>query len=356
MSGESHQLGFRAALQDERGAPAPIDGDRLGYLRLIGGQLDGSIHTELRWSGQISCLNSTPPGGWDRYQIRISADVRQDGGPLRSVTLGTFIPATSQVARDGRPAELELYSPLLRLRDYLTTETVSVPPKTPILPAAWRFAWEAGVNSDIGIGIPGLGPEMREAQVWPAGTSHLRIVNDLLATAGWMSADVTPTGWVTSTPWQPPAQRGVAHTFRAGPEALHAADWVEEQDLFLVPNRVICTTMGGEQPAMSAFADNNDPSSPTSIPARGGRVKAVTEDHEAANQAALQAIANRRIVTMSQKVRNIPLKHIFIPGVTLNSVTQLIGDDINERCVLTTQTIPLRYDALVESGLRVVVS
>lgn len=354
MSGEAQRVSISATLRNADGTAAvPIDGNPLGQLQLLDGELDGSIHTALRWSGKITVLNSTPEGGWDRYRIAIHSTTTTDGVRHRH-QLGTFIPATSMRPRPGQPAEIELYSSLLLLQDYCTTETVSVLPTLAILPSAWLFAYEAGVSSDIGIGIPGLGPEMREAQVWPAGTPHLRIVNDLLATAGWTSADVTPTGWVTAEPWRAPSSRGVAHVFRAGPEALHTADWSEEQDVFSIPNRVVCHTAGGEEPALSAFAEDLDPNSPTSIPSRGGRVVTLVEEHEAASQAALQAIADRRIATVTQRVRNITLRHLPVPGVSLNSVVQLVNDEINERCVVTKQRVPLSSGGLVESNLRVV--
>ena len=353
MSGEARRVSISASLLNANGTAVPIDGNPIGQLQLLDGELDGSIHTALRWSGKITVLNSAPEGGWDRYRISIQSTTTGDGA-TRWHQLGTFIPATSMRPRPGQPAEIELYSSLLLLQDSCTTETVSVLPTLAILPSAWLFAYEAGVNSDIGLGIPGLGPEMREAQVWPAGTPHLRIVNDLLATAGWTSADVTPTGWVTAEPWRAPSSRGVAHTFRAGPEALHTADWSEEQDVFSIPNRVVCHTAGGEEPALSAFAEDHDPNSPTSIPSRGGRVVTLVEEHEAASQAALQAIADRRIATVTQRVRNITLRHLPVPGVSLNSVVQLVNDEINERCVVTKQRVPLSSGGLVESNLRVV--
>ncbi|MDO5676502.1 MAG: hypothetical protein Q4G35_03225 [Propionibacteriaceae bacterium] len=355
MSGRRH---ISATLTDANGRWIPIDGDQLGRLRVLSGSFDGSRSAALRWSGKLSVLNSEPPGGWGRYMIRIRVVITEEDGTWASHDHGLYIPSTDVAARPGQPVNLELYSPLLRLQDYATPNIVSLAKGVPILPAAWLYATEAGVMSTIGLDAPDrMALTLRENKMWPPGTAHLALVNDLLATAGWMAAEADPsTGWISAQPWVPPSRRPVVHTFEAGEAAIHDAGWQVEQDLFDVPNRMICMTSGGAQEALVAVADNTDPASPTSIPSRGGRVKAATEQHEAASQAALQAIANRRINEASQAVRTIPLKHLWTPGVTLGAVVRVNLEGINELAVVEKQRIDADGTELVESTVRVVVS
>lgn len=79
--------------------------------------------------------------------------------------------------------------------------------------------------------------------VWEAGTSKLKIINDLLDTAGYNALWMDGQGNFQATPRVLPADRsityellGIPRELRDGAKSIYQPDWTRDRDSFEVPN------------------------------------------------------------------------------------------------------------------------
>src|SRR5690606_30012693 len=119
--------------------------------------------------------------------------------------------------------------------------------------------------------------------VWEAGTSKLRIVNDLLAAIDYNSLWVDGQGNFRATPYVRPAARSITYSIlndesgaalvrelADGQESIYLDEWSRDRDVYGVPNKVVAVATGtGDEEPLVGVATNEDPASPFSEPSRG---------------------------------------------------------------------------------------
>ena len=222
-------------------------------------------------------------------------------------------------------------------------------------------------------------------KTWKAGTSKLKIVNDLLAALGYFALRVDGLGNFRATPYVEPADRSTRYSIlngkdgkplqrelRDGEQSIYSPEWKHDRVNYKVPNKVIAIAAGtGDGPALRGLATNENPDSPYSYQGRGNRwigpdsgplVVDVPDfsaegDPAAATEAFLEAAARRSLIAQSSVQASIELDCLPIPIELLDAMTFAnVPAKINARHTVRSATIPLTFDGLMSLKLQEVVS
>lgn len=164
--------------------------------------------------------------------------------------------------------------------------------------------------------------------VWEAGTSKLKIINDLLDVAGYNSLWMDGMGNFQATPRVLPANRsilyevlGIPRELVDGQQGIYRPQWELDRDSFDVPNKVIAIQAAGGEDVAALVGQwtNTDPSSPYSYIARGRWVPHVLDSVETPEGtdpetvAFLQNRARATLVQMSAVQATVKVEHLPIP-------------------------------------------
>lgn len=151
-------------------------------------------------------------------------------------------------------------------------------------------------DASASFGITDSGLVLRAPMVWPAGTSRLRIVNDLLDSIGYFAVWCDGWGRYMSGPYTLPRDRPVRRAFNTGEGAsLHKGTWSRSQNLTNVPNKVVAISRGGYELEVLVGRASLPPESPFSAANRGVEKVRVIEGVEASDQATIDMIAQREL-------------------------------------------------------------
>lgn len=284
-----------------------LDGRVLGRLsNITGGQISENLNTGLKASGVITAVGGLDVGN-DLVRIELVSTL--DGEEAR-VALGTFFVATpvAQVTDTAVTVDADLYSTLLVLDEGAVQATYSIPAGTNALAHARALVEAVGLTviADDSSAITTV------ASTFEAGTSYLEIVNHLLDFAGFGSAQPDGYGRVVMRPYADPTSRQPIWTFTDADGSSMLPELEDELDWFHTPN-VVVVTMSNEEEGLIAVAKNTNPASPTSTVSRGREIVRCETVDDAPSQAALQAKADALLVTSSQLLQRITLKHAFAP-------------------------------------------
>jgi hypothetical protein len=205
--------------------------------------------------------------------------------------------------------------------------------------------------------------------VWEAGTSKLKIINDLLDVAGYNSLWIDGYGNFRATPRVLPADRSpnyevldLPRELRDGSKAIYTPSWTRNRDSFDVPNKVIAVQAAGgeDEPALVGVWTNEDPNSPYSYQSRGRWIVHVVDSVETPDGTPeetidfLQKRAQTTLVQMSSVQAQVKLEHLPIPvrvGDVLrfsNSRAGVDGKHVITRIELDTTPLGLMQSTLQE--------
>jgi len=207
---------------------------------------------------------------------------------------------------------------------------------------------------------------------WEAGTTKLKIINDLLDVAGYSSLWMDGYGNFQVTPRVLPADRsimyevlGVPRELRDGEKSIYRSDWNRERDSYDVPNKVVAVQAadGGDAAALTGQWTNEDPSSPYSYPARGRWIVHVLTDVEtpegdtAATTAFLNNRARATLVQMSAVQAQVKIEHLPIP-MRVGDVVQFANSEagVDARHVVTRMELETTPLGMMKSNLQEVIS
>lgn len=193
---------------------------------------------------------------------------------------------------------------------------------------------------------------------WPAGTTKLKIVNDLLSAAGYFSLFCDANGQYRGAPYVRPAARPIRYEFLDGQQSIYSPDFVIDVDLFGIPNKFIAVGQGdATTAALISTATNTDPASPYSFAARGRWITKSATGVEAASQTILDDYARRRLIELTSPTSSIDVTHLLVPDLTFNDAVRLrrVPAGVDARHVITKMTVTFDPLALVRSTLQEVV-
>lgn len=175
-----------------------------------------------------------------------------------------------------------------------------------------------------------------------AGTSKLKIINELLTGIGYWALWCDGTGQFRVQPYVDPASRPIRRAFQHGDASIHLPDWAHEQNLADVPNRIILRTHGDKDtPALVGVAVNDNPDSPFSFANLGYWTGPEGETVEAESQQVIDQLAARKLADAMHPVSRIEVGHKPVP-LDPNDVVEFIPED-GVRRLATVQRMTLDF-------------
>lgn len=283
---------------------------------VTGGNLDWSAGKSVKVGGTIT-IDDIQGIDWLHGRIRITRTV--NGYTWRR---GVYIPS----------------APQRQWKNGLWTNTVEILGKLTLLDQDVRGIW-TGVNAGTNgiakvkallagaghtrISIPDDTTTLSSDLTFEPKTSLLGVINAILDAIGYWALSCDGEGIFTSSPYVLPGERAARYEWLDDSNGIVADEFDIDEDIYSIPNRVTVEGVGTEDvPALIGTAENIDPSSPFSIPARGLIIPWSPETQSAAaTQELIDAEAARWLVEKSSVAVNVPVKHAPVP-IDLNDVVR----------------------------------
>lgn len=348
------------------------------------GVLDGVADGSLRWTqnaavkgggkAQVIDLDQAQPG-----MLRIS-ELSLESMRVRPVCvieglpenpLGVFLvsAAVEEWEDTGRVWSLELLDRCTVPYQDAVEEAYAVPAGTLVLPEVRSIL----ASSDEFIAInESVTLATSSGMVWEAGTTKLKIINDLLDVAGYNALWMDGYGNFQATPRVLPADRsityevlGVVRELRDGALSIYRPSWTRDRDSFEVPNKVIAVQAAGgeDEEALVGVWTNEDASSPYSYQARGRWITHVLDsvDCPEGTESEILAFLNKRaqttLVQMSAVQAQVKVEHLPIP-IRVSDVLQFAHTKagVDGRHVVTSISLDTSSLGMMKSTLQEVIS
>jgi len=287
-----------------------------------GGAFDYSIYRTIRSGGSLTVTTEAPPD-WLRVRLRPWYIARQ-GDLTVEWPLGTFIPATPDAdhADDGQTYAVDLYDKLLVLDEDAVENTYTLDAGTVVTDAVRALILETGETAMVIAESP---ETLTSSLVWEAGTTRLRIVNDLLDSINYFALWCDGYGRYHAEPYVPAGARPIVWPFADDERGIYLPEFRHGRDLFSVPNKVVAVqATGGETEALVASVAA-PPDWPTSFENRGRYIVHTETDVEATSYEVLAAYAERRLRELSNPASTASIEFAPLP-LNLNDVVSFTRD------------------------------
>jgi len=338
---------FRLDILDANDSPLTnLDG-------VTDGKLDWVANAVVKGAGELTVVNPDfPAEAW--LTIHLKPYMLIEGLPPQP--LGIFLVSEAPENWDnGRSWSIKLLDNTTILDQDTVFETYGLNAGTVVTTAIRSLIESAGITNHA---VTTSTATIAAPLVWSAGTSKLRIINDLLTLINYFSLYSNFEGQMIARPYILPAKRPLSYEFIDGSESIYEPRFGRDNDIWSIPNRVTIVGQGdGTTAALTSTVDNNDPVSPYSISNRGRVIGHTETGVEAATQAILDAYAQRRLVELTSPTASVEISHSPVPGLAINQAArfrrQMAG--IDARHVVSKTSITLKGNALATSNLREVV-
>jgi len=150
-------------------------------------------------------------------------------------------------------------------------------------------------------------------KVWDAGTSYLKILNDLLAAINYEPVFFDADGVAQVQPYIDPQSRAAEYTYDTGLTSVLIPEATQGLDLFKQYNRWVLIVSEPDRPLLKSTFTNTDPSSPTSTVNRGRIITQVKTEQDVADQTTLDAKVLQLAQEASQVYEELDFKTAIMP-------------------------------------------
>lgn len=314
---------------------------------VAGGRVTQNVHRPISGGGQLDVVDVGDNVDWLNARVRVWWEV----AGVEPWPLGTFLCMADGEARGQATTsrEVVLLDKLLILDEDRVESTYSVAAGAVVTDVVADLIASAGESA---VAITDSAETLTSGQVWEPGTSKLRIINDLLDAINYFSLRCDGYGRYVAAPYQAPAQRPVEREFIPGEASIHLPELRLERKLSDIPNRVVLVSAGGhDEPALVGVAENTDPGSRFSYPARGRWIVHVEEGVEATSQSVIDSLAARRLTERSTVAAAAEIRHAAVP-LALNDVARLADGDLDMRAAVQSWDLVLQPGELMRTTIR----
>lgn len=330
-----------------------LDGDdnyKADLVAVLSGSIEKSIYNTIRSGGTLEIVDDGTINFYND-RVRVYYGLLFNGAWVES-PLGVFLLTTPGQRVDGKTItrSVQMYDKLLVLDQDAVSASYSIAAGGVVTDAVAAVIQGAGETKT---NITPSSETLPAAKTWPAGTTRLRIVNDLLSSINYFSLWADGNGYYRAEPYVAPASRPVSWAFEDNDKGLYLPDFEIDVDLFNAPNKIICVVSNPEQGEMTAVATNEDASSPFSYQSRGRWISRV-ETVDATSQGVLQSTADRLLKESLQTTETIMYDHAFLPQIELNDAVKFVNSltDTNAKYTVVKQSLKLAPGSLVKSEIR----
>lgn len=319
------------------------DDNTLRRLEPLGGDVELKALSRLGGSATLQLDSRAGAIDWLSHRVRITYDPGIPG--VESWPIATMMftsPNESHFDGGDVVYDVTLLTKLAIIDEDASEASVSFAEGTPIIPAVVNLIRATGEQR---IAVTPSAATLRSQIVFDPAESTLTIVNKLLEAAGYWSLWCDGSGQFRIEPYVEIDSRPVAYKFDSGLSII-SPEWERTQDMSSVPNRFIVVGQGtDEEPPLVGVAQNDDPDSPFSVQNRGRVIAARDEGDDAADQAIITALAQRRLLDLMRPVAKIEAEHAIIPIVP-NDLIEFRGeDDVLRRATVQGFKMSFEFDA-----------
>ena len=298
------------------------------FDRSYGGSLNFDASAEIQGGGKINVIGDGVDWTQHRLKIWYQPDRGQELQPM-----GVFLPIvpTTAYSRGTQEVSIDLLDKLALVSRDKVDKFYSVPKNTRATGVVKTILTGSGYGphkiTDPSFVLDGY---TKAPMVWPAGTSKLQIINDLLKYINYAPLYVDGNGVFQGRPHTLPANRVSVWTFESGERAIHTNEWTKDQDLTSIPNKVILVSEGNSvADALVGVAENNDPNSPYSTVNREV-IPYYESGIEAESPSVINSLARRKLIELSSPVATMSISHANLP-LEVGNVVRFVpssGDDM----------------------------
>lgn len=334
--GEAFDVDFRLVTVDRR--TGGETGEVAGLRRA--GRVSRNLDSQTKESGSVEVVGAPDFGA---HLVRLYADFSWPDGETAAEALGTFVPSWSDRTADGEASRVTvtLSGRLSELAGDYFDHPVTFAAGTPTVSAAASIAAEAGFE----VVAEPSSHVLASSRSYGAGDedqSKLSVINDLLALAGFSSAETDPMGRVVLKRYTEPSRRPVALSFSEGPRSRMLREVVDSRDSSGVPN-VVHAVYSTPESTVVGVAVDEDPASPFSLQSRGFRVVRRERYSDASTQAAADRKAAELLRSSQSLVRRVTFEHPYNPAARLGEVVAVDypSADVSTSVAVRTQDVAL---------------
>lgn len=272
--------------------------------------------------------------------------------------LGVFILSTPPRRADAYGVvtrEVEAYDLLQVLTDDKVEDRYTVTAGTNYIAAIKTLLDGAGLTQQNLTATDKTLPTDRD---WGPGTKKLHIINNLLSAINYRSLYIDEDGFAVAKPYVSPASRASEYTYRDDDQSVIFPGPEQSLDLFAVPNKWVLVVSEPDRDPLTATYINDNPNSPTSTVSRGRTIVDYREYVEAADQATLNARAERIAFEASQVYEKVIFETAIMPMHSDSDVFTLEFSDlgISAKYAETGWSFELRAGARMRHEIRRVVN
>lgn len=148
---------------------------------------------------------------------------------------------------------------------------------------------------------------------WAPGTTKLQIINDLLGAINYRSLLFDGDGFAVVEPYVTPDVRAPEDTYADDSTSVVLPGVQQALDLFGIPNKWVLVVSQPNRPVLSSTYINSNPNSPTSTVSRGRTIMAIPIQVDTADQATLDAMAQRTAYQTSQVFEQVTFPSLIMP-------------------------------------------
>ncbi len=352
----SHRVtSFLYELLDKHGKLiGPLDGVRPG------GTLEWSAARSVKGSGQgITVVDTGQSIDWLGSRIRISRTITDATGTYTD-PLGVWIPdyPTEKWTDTGRTWDVSLLDTTTLLDQRKIGATHTLAKGASVLTDARAYTLVAtgayGPWLDTARESIAITPSTKVAatdMTWPAGTTFLQIVNDELASINYWSLFADMAGVWHLDPYVDPTARELAWQFDDGANCIYTPAWDRTQNWGSVPTEVDLYTLGDSvtAPLQGVF---QAPASWAGSEFQRGYAVTYTEQVNAADQATIDALAQRRYLSLASPQASVQIQHLPIPLLVNQAVRfRSTRAGIDGLFVVSNTRVPLAATGLQQTML-----
>lgn len=288
------------------------------------GVIDGVTGGTLTWAagkavkvGGSLTVDDTQGIDWMHARVRITRTVNG-----HSWTRGIYVPSAPQEAwvMGRRSWTVEILGKLTLLDQDKRGAWIGIPAGTSGVGKVRQLLADAGHDR---VAITDSDLSLRTDLVFEPNASLLTVCNAILAAIGYWSLSADGDGVFTSAPYRRPGERTPRYEWLDDSRGIVVDSFTVDRDIYSIPNRVIVPGVSTEgTPALVGIAQNIDPDSPYSIPARGMIVPwSPDTQSDAATQEVIDAEAARYLADKSAATATVPVTHAPVP-IDLNDVVR----------------------------------
>lgn len=320
----------------------PGDGSSL-EAGLTSGSISYNLDSRITVGAQLSLINTHGLINWMSYRIRpwvIVNDIKWN--------LGVFIPTSpdDDYDSDSVKQDVTLMGKTSILDADALDAILSIPAGDVVIP--WV---EQIILDSTGESLTGITPSdktLASPMTWPANTSKLDVINDLLGSIAYNNLWCDNDGLWRAEEWVDPASQVPTVKFEEGDISIHSPSFKVSQNTTGVPNKVICTTAGDDQNVgLVSVVTNEDPNSPYSYQARGGIwIAKVYDSVEAADQETLDKIAARNLKLNMTPPWYVDVEHATVP-LEGRQVLQFTSNGIDRQVSVNEWVVTLTPGSLM---------